>query len=109
MRGRRSWTIGYSVTARPSFGDDGEAALALHDIGKAAVILDRKDQNRNAVLSRQRDRRRVLHLQVAGQYVDIAQPLVALRRAVLQRINGINAVDRVPLLHHPTLLLHTPQ
>src|SRR5579872_5795463 len=69
MRRRRSLTILSSLTVLTLFGYDREAALAGHHIGKAAMIVDREDQDRNAILARERHRRGIHHLEIAREHI----------------------------------------
>src|SRR5438034_9293734 len=73
--------------------DDRVTALALHHFAKPAVLEDREDQDRDAVLARQRDRRSVHHLQVALQHLAVVKPLEAPRRRYRERVGVIHTVD----------------
>ena len=66
---------------------------AFHHLRERAVIVDRKDQNRNAVLAGKGNRRRIHHLQVTSEYVHIGQCVKTCRVGMFHRIGVIDAID----------------
>src|SRR5690606_36934337 len=80
--------------ATGALANDRITATALHHFGKHAGGMDRKDDDGDGIVPRQRNRRRVHHLEIAREHVLVAQLLVAL--GILVEL-GIGAVDTVDL------------
>src|SRR5262245_37684832 len=99
MRRRRSLSsassgiVYLSVSKLSWFADDGIAPAAAEDLSKPAVLQDREYEDRDAVLARQRNCRRIHHLQIARQYVEIAELVEPYRTRHLERIGIIDAIN----------------
>src|SRR5688500_13523605 len=59
------------------FGDHGVTSFTLQDLGQVAFLVDGKHHDRDSVLARERNRRRIHDLQVPGQYLMIGEKIIA--------------------------------
>src|SRR5215471_12143068 len=80
-------------TVLPLVLDDREPALAGQNVGEGPLLVNREYQNRNPVLTRQRDGGRVHHLEVPREHLEVAESVIALGIGLLARIGAIDSID----------------
>src|SRR5580693_6423554 len=79
--------------------DVSRAPLAQDRRGNGAGLVDREDDDRDAVVARKSESRSVHYLQLAGDRLVMSEAIEACGCWILLRVGGIDAVD-LSGLHH---------